>query len=122
MSIAQYKANTGFSEVISIDTLSGVNPVFKNDTAYAKIENNYPYGFLQIKEGVDYKVRLTTTGQEFVITNIEPGPDSYTWTQEAMCSPGAGQERFYGLPYKLNGEAQRPASLIPNNYFVFLKY
>lgn len=122
MSIAQFKANTSFSELINIDTLSDANPVFKGDTAYAKIESNYPYGFLQIKEGVDYKIRLITTGQEFVITNIKSGPDSHTWPQKDHCSPGAGQTRYWGLSYKLNYEDESPGSPTPNNFFVFLQH
>lgn len=121
ISISRYKANTGFTDLISIDTLSDVNPVFSSDTAYAKIENYYTSGFLQIGVGIDYKIKLITTGQEYIITDVASGPTSESWTQEDYCAPGASQIAFSTFSYKLNNVEQWPVSLTTNHFFIFLK-
>ena len=116
--IASYKANTNFTELISLDSLSQSSIVFNNDTALKMVDtvSKNLYGFKLFEEGIDYKITCTNTGKSYLVTHVLSGEVNHTW-EEVHCSPGSSQTRFASILFDLDGS---PVDLSGNDLIFYL--
>lgn len=95
--VDKYGKNTNFADYQSTDTFKPAPFMLSGDT----IVNN----FGQILHQFDYRVRVPGANRTFEITEIDPGPDSYTYTTWDFCSGGQGSRPKWIDGAKVNGDS-----------------
>lgn len=102
--VSRYAAETGWATLISRDTLAIASFYFEHDTAYA-LEPDLPGDSLLVLEpGIDYKIQIPATAQEYTITEITKPADTETWEQSSHCSPGSSQTFHTTYALEINGQ------------------
>lgn len=101
--VSRYTANTSWATLIGRDTLDIAAFHFEHDTAYA-LEPGLPGdSFLLLQPGIDYKIQIPATAQEYTITGVTKPPDTQTWEQDDHCSPGSSQTVHTTYSLEING-------------------
>jgi hypothetical protein len=116
--LRQYKAATGYIDLLENDTLFITAPQFKNGVAYSDTSSYRYKGFFTLTEGVNYKLIFPANNKEYLISNIVAGPATDTFITTDHCPLGTGGPWLTTVSSKINGEVAQLWTPNANNFFI----